>query len=126
MTQPHLIDSILRDLKLDGNDVKVKTTPTASTRLLRFHSASPKFDKSFHYRSVIGKLIFLEKSTRPDIAYITHQCARYSIDPRKEHGAAIHSWLARYLKGTREKGIIMRPVAGNELEIYVDADFAGS
>ena len=125
LTQPHLIDSILKDLKLDGDDVKIKTTPTTSTRLLSFHSTLSKFDKLFHYHSIISKLNFLEKSTCPDIACITHQCARYSTDPRKERGAVI-CWIVQYLKGTRDNGIIMQPMRGRELEIYVDADFVGS
>ena len=125
LTQPHLIDKILMDLKMNQDDLKVKTTPAASSRILSIHSESERFDKSFHYRSIIGKLNFLEKSTRPDIAFITHQCARYTSDPRKEHGAAIR-WLARYLKGTRNKGIVMNPKSDKGLEVYVDADFAGS
>lgn len=125
LTQPHLINGILKDLRMDRDNVKTKQTPTASSKLISFHSKSEKFDGSFHYRSVIGKLNFLEKSTRPDIAFITHQCARYSVDPRKEHGEAIR-WLAMYLKGTREKRIILKPVQGKELDVYVDADFAGA
>ena len=88
-------------------------------------SDSPKFDKSFHYRSIIGKLNYLEKASRPDIAYITHQCARFVEDPRKEHGEAVR-WLARYLKGSRDKGVILKPKAGKQLEVHVDADFAGN
>ena len=40
------------------------------------------------------------------------------------HSKAIR-WVARYLKGTRSKGLILNP---NEkgLEIYVDADFSGN
>ena len=125
LTQPHLIDKILMDLKMNGKDLKVKSTPAASSRILSFHKESERFDESFHYRSIIGKLNFLEKSTRPDIAFITHQCARYTTDPRKEHGAAIR-WLARYLKGTRDKGLILRPQRDKNLEVYVDADFAGA
>ena len=125
LTQPHLIDRILKDLKMDGEDLKTKSTPAASSRILSVHSESERFDNSFHYRSIIGKLNFLEKSTRPDIAFITHQCARYTADPRKEHGAAIR-WLARYLKGTRDKGLILNPKSNKDLEVYVDADFAGS
>lgn len=125
LTQPHLIDRILQDLKMDNPDLKPKSTPAASSRILSYHSASETFDNSFHYRSIIGKLNFLEKSTRPDIAFITHQCARYSSDPRKEHGMAIR-WLARYLKGTRDKGMILTPTQEKDLEVHVDADFAGA
>ena len=34
MTQPHLIDQILKDLNMNGDDVKIKDTPAASSRLL--------------------------------------------------------------------------------------------
>ena len=48
-----------------------------------------------------------------------------NTDPKREHGDAIR-WLARYLKGTRDKGTIFRPDPKRELEVYVDADFAGN
>ena len=83
LTQPHLIDRIIKDLKMDMPDLKPKSIPATASRTLSFHSNLEWFDNSFHYRSVIGKLNFPEKSTRPDIAYITHQCARYSTNPRK-------------------------------------------
>jgi len=53
-----------------------------------------------------------------------HQCARFSSDTRKEHGGAL-KWLGRYLKGTRDKGTIIRPNRKQELEVYVDVNFAG-
>jgi hypothetical protein len=105
--------------------VRPKTTPAASSKLLSRHSDSPDFDCSFDYRSVIGKLNYLEKGSRSDIAYITHQCARFSTCPKKQHGEAIR-WLGRYLKGTRDKGTILRPTEGKDLEVFVDADFAGN
>ena len=83
------------------------------------------FGNSFHYRSVLGKLNYREKGSRPDIAYITHQCARFLSCPKKEHAEAIR-WLARYLKGTRDKGMILQPTGDKGLEVYVDADFAGN
>ena len=125
LTQPHLIDQILADLRLDQDHVKVKTTPASSSRLLSRHSDSEPFDDSFNYRSVIGKLNYLERGSRSDIAYITHQCAQFSTDPRKEHGDALR-WLGRYLKYTRDRGTILKPVKGKDLELFVDADFAGN
>ena len=126
LTQPHLIDQVLKDLKLDTKqNLKTKSTPASSSKLLSRHSESPDFDKSFDYRSIIGKLRYLEKGSRSDISYITHQCARFSSNPKREHGEAIR-WLARYLKGTRDKGTIFSPKEGRNLEVYVDADFAGN
>ena len=110
---------------MDKENVTPKDTTTASSKILSKHPDSPVFDNHFDYRSVIGKLNYLEKSTRPDIAYAVHQCARFSIDPRYEHGQAI-KWLGRYLYGTRDKGIIMKPTEDVTLELYVDSDWSGN
>ena len=125
LTQPHLIDQILKDLKLEGKDVKTKSTPTPATKLISHHTDSEAFDNSFHYRLVIGKLNFLETSTRPDISYTTHQCARFTSNPKREHGRALQ-WLGRYLKGTRDKGLIIRADPSKNLQMFVDANFAGN
>jgi hypothetical protein len=72
---------------------------------------------------VIGKLNFLEKSTRPDIAYAIHQCARFCEDPKQVHfDAVIH--LTKYLAGTTDQGIILDPKHDKSFEVYADADFA--
>ena len=125
LTQPQLIDQILDDLRLQDNQVKTKDTPATSSKILKRHQEEEKFDRSFDYRSVIGKLNYLEKGSRPDIAYISHQCARFSQDPRKPHADAVR-WLGRYLKGSRKKGTIIRPDPMRELEVFVDADFSGN
>ena len=83
LSQPHLIDQILEDLRLKDERVKVKATPAATSKLLSRHSDSPSFDNSFNYRSVIGKLNYLEKASRPDISYAVHQCARFAADPEE-------------------------------------------
>ena len=125
LTQPKLIESILEDLNLDGPDTKTKDIPMASSKLLSRHSDSPDFDQNFNYRRVIGKLNFLEQSTRGDISYATHMLARFSTCPKEEHGAAV-KWLGRYLAKTKDKGLIMRPDPSKGMEIYSDADFAGA
>ena len=125
LTQPHLIDSIIEDLKLNDDLVKTKDTPAASSKLLSRHSDSEPFDNSFNYKSVIGKLGYLDKGSRSNISYITHQCARFSINPKAEHGRAL-KWVGRYLKGTRNKGTIIKPDKSRGLEVHVDADFAGN
>ena len=59
---------------------------------------SQPFDGHFNYRSVIGKANYLEKSTRPEIAYALHHCAQFSADPKVEHDGAAVKWLGRYLR----------------------------
>ncbi len=123
LTQPHLIDQILDDLRLNNENVTTKNIPALSSKILSRHSNPEKFDGSFNYKSVIGKLNYLEKSTRSNISYIVHQCARFTTDPKVEHAQAL-SWLGQYLKETRDKGTILRPVEGQDMEVYADADFS--
>jgi hypothetical protein len=47
------------------------------------------------------------------------------VNPKKEHGEAI-KWLGRYLKGTCNKGLILKPDGVSGLEVYVDVDFVGN
>ena len=124
LTQPHLIDSILKDLRLDGDNVNPKHTPGPVHKRLFRHPESEPFDDHFHFRRVVGKLNYLEKSTRPDISCQVHMCARFSADPKREHGEAL-KWLGRYLAGTRDKGLIISPKS-QSFDCYVDADFAGN
>ena len=67
LTQPQLIDSIIKDLHLQSGSNR-KKTPSVTTSLLHKDTDGPEMTPDFHYRSVIGKLNFLEKSTRPDIS----------------------------------------------------------
>jgi Reverse transcriptase (RNA-dependent DNA polymerase) len=88
LTQPHLIQSILDDLGLKENS-KPRDIPTLSSNILQHHLDKPPHDESWHYQSVIGKLNYLEKCSRPDIAYAVHQCARFAHNPRSEHTKAV-------------------------------------
>ena len=62
LNQPQLIDSILKDVKFQNN-TKEKDTPTLSSIILQKDTHGKPFNNDFHYRRVIGKLNFLEKST---------------------------------------------------------------
>jgi ATP-binding cassette subfamily B (MDR/TAP) protein 1 len=124
MTQPNQIEQILGDLRMLDESLKPRSTPAALSKVLKRHSQSPNFDGSFNYQSVIGKLNYLEKATRSNILFAVHQCARFLSDPKREHGEALR-WLARYLKGIKDKGTILKPMTGNDLDVYVDASFCG-
>ena len=56
--------------------------------------------------------------------YAMHQCAHFSANPRQPHASAV-KWLGRYLKGTKDKGMILKPT-GMSFDVYVNADFAGN
>ena len=84
--------------------------------------APPPHNADWSYHSIIGKLNYLEKSTRPDLAFATHNAARFLSDPRETRTAAA-SKICRYLVGTCDKGLIFKPKAEPELEVYAYASF---
>ncbi len=57
-----------------------------------------------NYRSLVGSLLYLASTTRPDIAFAVTSLSRFMTTPRMMHWKAlIH--LLRYLKGTKMLGI---------------------
>jgi Reverse transcriptase (RNA-dependent DNA polymerase) len=128
LNQPHLIDSILEDLKLINHGTKpskASDTPATFDNKLQKDVSGAAFEYPWDYRSVIGKMNFLKKSTRGDLAYSVHQCARFMADPRRSHGEAMKR-IGCYLLGTRDKGFILRPDLNQSFECYVDADYCGN
>jgi hypothetical protein len=77
------------------------------------------------YRTVVGELLFLSISTRPDISHAVGQLARFVANPGLRHWAAAKRVL-RYLNGTRSLGISFDGNQPLELLGYADADWAGS
>jgi hypothetical protein len=61
---------------------KTKDKAALSSTILRRDLDGSPFQEKWDYRRIIGKLNFLEKSTRPEIAYAVHQCARFASNPR--------------------------------------------
>ena len=123
LTQPHLIDQIIRDLHFQSN-TKSMETPALATKILQPELDAPDYEPSFHYQSIIGKLNYLEKSTRPDLAYAVHQCARFSSNPKHLHADAVKC-IGRYLLGTKDKGLILCPTR-HSFDCWVDANFVGN
>ena len=123
VTQPHLIAKILKTCGLDKEHTTGRTVPAApSVRLNK--SGKPCDHPPFNYRSAIGQLNYLAATTRPEIAFAVHQCARFCSDPKEVHYKAIKR-IGRYLHSTQDKGLILRPSDTN-LHCYADADFAGN
>ena len=93
--------------------------------MLQRDEEGPRASEDVPYWKIVGKLNFLEKSTRPDISFAVHQCARFSSDPKQSHVAALRR-IGRYLQGTKDKGLIINPNKDQKMEVWTDADFAGN
>ena len=113
--QPHLIQQILEELNINPRE-QLKTTPALSTRILRRCKDEAPIWPPFNYRKVIGQLNYLEKSSRPDIAYAVHQCTRFCSEPKEDHVKAVMH-LGKYLQGTKEQGIIIKPDKQKSFEV---------
>ena len=122
--QKFLIERIIKALgfqsEIAGKDTNPGTKPP-----LHKDANGPERKHSWHYRSVIGMLNYLEKTTRPEIAYAVHQCARFCEQPKLSHERAVHK-IVRYLKATKDKGLIFKPDKEKGIVCYADADFAGN
>eukprot|EP00957_Ditylum_brightwellii_P158090 12033501-Ditylum_brightwellii.AAC.2 len=124
ITQPALIQTIIKLLKLE-NDSKQYNTPAISLPLQPYKDAQ-KFNESWNYRSAIGLLTCLDRNTYSDKEYAIHMCACYQSDLRKPHSNAIQR-IGRYLLKTKDKGIKFMPSTDiNKLECFVDANFASA
>ena len=123
MKQTGLIDRVLDALGLDSKLATNKWTPAEAKPLTRDVDGEP-CQGSFSYSSVVGMLLYLAGHTRPDIAYAVNCCARYMFAPRLVHEQALKR-IGRYLKATRDKGLILNPSGELKVDAYPDADFAG-
>ena len=76
------------------------------------------------YQRLVGKLIYLSH-TRPDISYPVSVVSQFSCSPQEEHMIAVYRIL-RYLKKTPGQGLFFAKNTSREVELFTDADWAGS
>ena len=60
LTQPHMIEQIVKDLGQENPKTPFKSTPAQPYKTLHSHKQSDKFYKSFHYRSGVVNLKYLD------------------------------------------------------------------
>ena len=78
------------------------------------------------YSELVGSLLYLSNTVRPDIAAAVGQLSRFLSDPKEHHWHAAVRVL-RYLKGTMDLGISYNGCAErqNVLYGYADSDWGG-
>ena len=121
LRQMGLIDQVLENLGM--TDCNPCATPADTTPVGRCLEEDLMTDE-WVYASVVGQMLYLANNSRPDIAYAVNSACRHTHSPRKSHAIALKR-IARYLKGTRERGLIMKPANHLGIDCYCDSDFMG-
>jgi hypothetical protein len=122
LTQTGLIDRIIEALAIDG----LPPVDTPADEVLTMDKNGDPPNGTFNYASVIGMMWYLYGHSRPDLGFALSQAARFSHSPKRSHELALIR-IGQYLKGTRDKGLILTPNQDELLKVdcYVDADFCG-
>lgn len=85
LRQPYFIEQILDVLKVNqANNDNHKSISSVKVLLHNDENGSER-KESWNYRSVQGMINYLAGPTRPDIAFSTHQCARFGNNPKLLH-----------------------------------------
>jgi hypothetical protein len=120
--QKHYIEEMLREFDLE--DIGRSTfIPAAGYTSLTPREPTDIPTDNREYQRLIGKLNWLVRATRADIAFATQRLSQYSINPTKRHlGAALY--ILKYLGTTRDLAICFDPKGNSEPIGYADSDYA--
>jgi len=122
MTQPALIQKVIEATGM--TECNRSPTPAAPNTTLGKDPNGEPMAESWSYPSIVGMLLYLSTNTRCDITFAVSQVARFTHDPKQSHATAIKR-IVRYLAGTKDKGMIMKPDGTLAINSHSDADFAG-
>ncbi|XP_070132587.1 uncharacterized protein [Drosophila bipectinata] len=115
------IDGLLRDYGME--DCKPNATPLeVGYQNLCVLEDCPRANQK-QYQSLMGTLLYLAMTTRPDIVHCVAKLAQKCSDPHKEHEVAAKRVL-RYLRGTSSLKLHFDRT-GVPVYCFVDADWAG-
>jgi len=102
LSQAEYIDSILQ--RFEMSDCNTVVTPTDKGSHLH-EGKNGTYDDEKQYQALMGSLTYAAMSTRPDIGYITQYLSQSNKAPSLQDWNAAKRVL-RYLKGTRDLGIV--------------------
>jgi hypothetical protein len=132
LSQSIKISKLLNDPQLSKEDLlvirKPRKTPASSNTILTFDMCptdKQSGDTFYPYRSILGQVLYIAITTRPDIVPAVSACGKFAENPGKAHWDALLQILA-YLHGTQhlclELGAVSKEIT---LSAYADADWAG-
>jgi len=125
ISQSKYIKSILKKEGLKhANPVGMLLDPNSP---LKPNPEGNEGNRSNSFARLLGELQFIANATRPDIAYTVNRLASYTTNPSLQHVGALKCIL-RYLKGTKDQGIVYKalPLEPNFFYGYADASYGNA
>jgi hypothetical protein len=104
---------------------KPSESPTATASDLDGHENSPLCDKT-KYQEIVGSLLYLSSTTRPDLSFVVANLTRYCHEPKVCHLNAAKQVL-RYVQATKNyKFSFPRDVGSQVLSGQSDASWSST
>jgi hypothetical protein len=107
LDQQAYVENLLEELQMD--DCKVVPHPGAQDPISKRDCPSTREQqekmRNIPYRHVVGSLMYLTHTSRPDINHAVHRVAQFSQNPGPSHWRAVKQIL-RYLAGTTNLGLL--------------------
>ena len=122
LSQRELISELIEKENLqDSNGVH---TPMATGTILEVEEPDTPYHDIKSYQSIVGSLMYIAGSTRPDIQFVANQLGKFMSNPMDKHMKAAKR-VVRYLKRTLDTELVFKKNDSNEIVVYADADFGG-
>ena len=125
LSQEAYIERIL--VRFGMQDALTVVTPLEDSKL-EVSGSEVNYSRQKLYLSIVGSLMWISQSLRPDISFAVSLLSRFGVNPTEEH-LRISKRVLRYLKGTADKGLTLGnfsvPSVSSSLVGFCDADYAG-
>lgn len=124
MDQIKYIERILNRFQMEG--CKPRATPSELGVNKTSIGTQEEFADKKLYQEIVGSLIYVMTSTRPDLSFIVTKLSQYMSNPTNTH-LCMAKHVLRYLKGTLGNKLTFRKSKkGLKLLGYCDADWGSS
>lgn len=119
LSQGKYISDVLQRFNMSG--CASVSTPMVTGK--KFTAKDGKLmDDPYVYRRAIGSLQYIT-TTRPDISFAVNKLSQFLAAPTDVHSAGVKR-IMRYLKGTKQLGLHLKPVDSLKIVAFTDADWA--
>ncbi|KAJ4768699.1 hypothetical protein LUZ62_079074 [Rhynchospora pubera] len=120
LSQTRYLKNLITRASMTG--AKPCVTPMQAGVQLSKYDGS-KMENPHQYRSIVGALQYAT-ITRPEITFAVNKACQFMSDPTDKHWQLVKRIL-RYIQGTLNHGLVLKPSPDLSLHAYCDADWAG-